>query len=75
MIPYNAVEGSGFERPEAERSEEIARELTGRGVLTKLRQSAAGGRCRVRAVAVEVGGREGRSAGDVSIHVDVEVDA
>jgi len=40
MIPYNAVEGLGFDRPAAERAEEIARELHRRGVLTKLRQSA-----------------------------------
>lgn len=40
MIPYNAVEGLGFDRPEPARSEEIARELHRRGVLTKLRQSA-----------------------------------
>jgi 23S rRNA (adenine2503-C2)-methyltransferase len=40
LIPYNAVEGSGFDRPAAARSDQIARELHGRGVLTKLRQSA-----------------------------------
>lgn len=57
MIPYNAVEGLGFDRPAAERAEEIARELHRRGVLTKLRQSAgqdvdAGcGQLRTRAVA------------------------
>jgi 23S rRNA (adenine2503-C2)-methyltransferase len=57
MIPYNAVEGLGFDRPAAERAEEIARELHRRGVLTKLRQSAgqdvdAGcGQLRARAVA------------------------
>jgi len=57
MIPYNAVEGLGFDRPEAQRAEEIARELHRRGVLTKLRQSAgqdvdAGcGQLRARAVA------------------------
>ena len=58
MIPYNAVEGLGFDRPAAERSEEIARELHRRGVLTKLRQSAgqdvdAGcGQLRARSVTV-----------------------
>jgi len=57
MIPYNAVEGLSFDRPQAERAEEIARELHRRGVLTKLRQSAgqdvdAGcGQLRARAVA------------------------
>jgi 23S rRNA (adenine2503-C2)-methyltransferase len=40
MIPYNAVAGLGFDRPEAERAVAIARELHRRGVLTKLRQSA-----------------------------------
>ncbi|CAN5324604.1 RNA methyltransferase [soil metagenome] len=59
MIPYNAVEGSGFERPAADRSEAIARELQRCGVLTKLRQSAgqevdAGcGQLRSRAVAAQ----------------------
>jgi 23S rRNA (adenine2503-C2)-methyltransferase len=40
MIPYNAVEGLDFRRPDRERSAEIARSLHRRGVLTKLRQSA-----------------------------------
>jgi 23S rRNA (adenine2503-C2)-methyltransferase len=40
MIPYNAVDGLGFERPADERSTHIARSLHQRGVLTKLRQSA-----------------------------------
>ena len=40
MIPYNRVEGLGFERPGAERAAAIARTLNRRGVLTKLRQSA-----------------------------------
>jgi 23S rRNA (adenine2503-C2)-methyltransferase len=41
MIPYNTVEGLGFRRPSRERSEVIARALLRRGVLTKLRWSAA----------------------------------
>jgi 23S rRNA (adenine2503-C2)-methyltransferase len=59
MIPYNAVEGLGFDRPQAERAEEIARELHRRGVLTELRQSAgqdvdAGcGQLRARSVAAQ----------------------
>ncbi len=40
MIPFNAVDGSGFKRPSWERCAEIARTLQRRGVLTKLRQSA-----------------------------------
>ena len=40
LIPYNAVDGLAFERPDAERSRALARELHRRGVLTKLRQSA-----------------------------------
>jgi 23S rRNA (adenine2503-C2)-methyltransferase len=40
LIPYNEVEGSGFERPPGERAAAIARTLHRRGVLTKLRQSA-----------------------------------
>ena len=41
LIPYNAVEGLPFERPSWERAAEMARALHRRGVLTKLRQSAA----------------------------------
>jgi 23S rRNA (adenine2503-C2)-methyltransferase len=40
MIPYNTGEGMPFRRPDEERARAIARELTGRGVLTKLRDSA-----------------------------------
>ncbi len=40
LIPYNAVEGLALARPAAERSRAMARELHGRGILTKLRQSA-----------------------------------
>ena len=40
MIPYNTVDGLDFRRPSAERATAIARSLHGRGVLTKLRQSA-----------------------------------
>jgi 23S rRNA (adenine2503-C2)-methyltransferase len=41
MIPYNQVDGLDFRRPSWERAAEIARRLHRRGVLTKLRQSAA----------------------------------
>jgi 23S rRNA (adenine2503-C2)-methyltransferase len=41
LIPYNAVEGLPFERPSWERAAEMARALHRRGVLAKLRQSAA----------------------------------
>ena len=40
LIPYNTVAGFGFRRPPRERAEAIARYLCGRGILTKLRQSA-----------------------------------
>lgn len=56
MIPYNAVEGLPYRRPSWERAAEIARTLHRRGVLTKLRQSAAqdvdGGCGQLRARAV-----------------------
>jgi 23S rRNA (adenine2503-C2)-methyltransferase len=41
MIPFNAIDGVAFRRPSWERAAEIARTLHRRGVLTKLRQSAA----------------------------------
>ena len=41
MIPYNHVDGLDFGRPSWERAAQIARSLHRRGVLTKLRQSAA----------------------------------
>ena len=40
LIPYNAIEGLALARPAAERSRAMALELHGRGILTKLRQSA-----------------------------------
>ena len=40
LIAYNAVEGLAFRRPAAERTAAMMRALQGRGVLTKLRQSA-----------------------------------
>jgi 23S rRNA (adenine2503-C2)-methyltransferase len=56
MIPYNTNEGLDFRRPPWERCEAIARRLHGRGVLTKLRQSAGqdveGGCGQLRARAV-----------------------
>ena len=41
LIPYNAVDGLPYQRPPAERCEAMARTLHQRGILTKLRQSAA----------------------------------
>jgi len=41
MIPFNKVDGLDFRRPAWERCAEIARTLHRRGILTKLRQSAA----------------------------------
>ena len=40
LIPYNAVEGTGFSRPSAEQAKAMAVSLHRRGVLTKVRQSA-----------------------------------
>lgn len=40
MIPYNTIEGLDFRRPSWERARAIAAHLHGRGVLTKLRDSA-----------------------------------
>ena len=40
LIPYNTVEGLNYRRPSWERAAEIARLLTRRGILTKLRRSA-----------------------------------
>jgi len=40
LIPYNAVEGTGFARASSERAAAMALYLHRRGVLTKLRQSA-----------------------------------
>ena len=57
MIPYNEVAGLGFRRPSWERAVAIARSLSRRGILTRLRRSAgqdvaAGcGQLRARAVA------------------------
>jgi len=39
LIPFNPVEGSGFERPPIERAAAMARWLHQRGILCKLRQS------------------------------------
>jgi len=40
MIPYNAVEGLDFRRPDTDRVTAIFRALNQRGVLTRMRQSA-----------------------------------
>ena len=61
MIPYNSVEGLPFRRPSWERARAIAKLLHQRGVLTKLRDSAAQevdggcGQLRARAIASEPG--------------------
>jgi 23S rRNA (adenine2503-C2)-methyltransferase len=41
LIPYNTVQGLSFKRPSVARAADMARALSSRGVLTKLRQSAA----------------------------------
>jgi 23S rRNA (adenine2503-C2)-methyltransferase len=57
MIPYNAIPDLPFKRPSWDRARDIARALHRRGVLTKLRQSAAqeveGGCGQLRARAME----------------------
>ena len=57
LIPYNAVPGMPYQRPSREAATEMARQLHGRGILTKLRQSAGqdveGGCGQLRARAVD----------------------
>ena len=59
MIPFNKVDGLDFRRPSWERAAEIARTLHRRGILTKLRQSAAQdveggcGQLRARTIRIE----------------------
>ena len=61
LIPYNTVPGLGFTRPRWERAAEIARTLHRRGILTKLRRSAAqevdGGCGQLRARLADTGER------------------
>jgi len=61
LIPYNTVPGLGFTRPPWERAAEIARQLHRRGILTKLRRSAAqevdGGCGQLRARLADTGER------------------
>ncbi len=40
LIPFNSVEGSGYERPSWERAAEMARRLNRQGIYTRLRRSA-----------------------------------
>jgi 23S rRNA (adenine2503-C2)-methyltransferase len=57
LIPYNTVDGLGYQRPSWERAAEMARTLFVRGVLCKLRHSAGqdidGGCGQLRARALE----------------------
>ena len=57
LIPFNALEGDAYQRPDGERIVEIVRYLHSRGVLTKVRNSAGqdidGGCGQLRARAVE----------------------
>ena len=59
LIPFNPVDGVGYRRPSWERAAAIARTLHRRGILTKLRQSAAqdveGGCGQLRARALATG--------------------
>ena len=63
LIPYNAVDGLGFERPTADRALAIARSLQRRGVLTKLRQSAG------QDVEAGCGQLRARAAATIPIHL------
>lgn len=58
LIPFNSLEGDDYQRPDAARITEIVRYLHGRGVLTKVRNSAGqdveGGCGQLRARAVEL---------------------
>lgn len=67
MIPYNAVDDLPYRRPSWDRAQAIARELHGRGVLTKLRQSAGqdieGGCGQLRARAARIKASAARVAG------------
>jgi 23S rRNA (adenine2503-C2)-methyltransferase len=66
LIPYNAVPGMPWQRPAWEHAAAMARELHRRGVLTKLRRSAAqdvdGGCGQLRARVVAMPQRRGASA-------------
>jgi 23S rRNA (adenine2503-C2)-methyltransferase len=59
VIPFNSLEGDDYERPDAERTREIVRYLHGRGLLTKVRNSAGQdvdggcGQLRSRAIGTE----------------------
>ncbi|SOE52049.1 RNA methyltransferase [Orrella dioscoreae] len=56
VIPFNSLEGDDYQRPEPDRIREIVQSLHGRGVLTKVRNSAGqdvdGGCGQLRARAV-----------------------
>ena len=58
LIPFNALEGDAYQRPDGERIVEIVRYLHSRGVLTKVRNSAGqdveGGCGQLRARALEL---------------------
>jgi 23S rRNA (adenine2503-C2)-methyltransferase len=58
VIPFNRLEGDSYERPSGQRISEIVKYLHGRGVLTKVRNSAGqdvdGGCGQLRARAVEI---------------------
>ncbi len=58
LIPYNAVDGTGYRRPSAERTAAMSLRLHRAGILTKLRQSAgqdvAGGCGQLRAQTIRL---------------------
>lgn len=67
LIPFNSLEGDQYQRPDGERIGEIVRYLHGRGVLTKVRNSAGQdvdggcGQLRARATGLIATTRRGRS--------------
>jgi 23S rRNA (adenine2503-C2)-methyltransferase len=65
LIPFNSVDGSGYERPAWDHAAEMTRRLNRGGVLTRLRRSAAqdvdGGCGQLRARSAPAAGRPVRS--------------
>jgi 23S rRNA (adenine2503-C2)-methyltransferase len=66
LIPFNSVDGSGYERPAWDHAAEMTRRLNRGGVLTRLRRSAAqdvdGGCGQLRARSAPAAGRPVRVA-------------
>ncbi|MFO1326256.1 MAG: RNA methyltransferase [Rubrivivax sp.] len=71
LIPFNAVEGSGYARPPWEVAVAMTRRLNAAGVLTRLRRSAAqdvaGGCGQLRARSAQALDRQGAGSGVVHL--------